>query len=284
MLLFAPRWLVLLPLVVLVPWALAHHRRSLWILITAACIDFLVIMDLCIPWNRFAAANGLAPSIRILTCNIHHDALDAARFAQLIAELHPDIVALQEWTPAFRAEIFPGAGWYFTTRGELSIASRFPIHHTREDAGDVHCAIKTPLGPVEFYCVHLASPHLALRDAAHFRDDGWLRLEQNILDRKNEVADLVQSARGVSVPVLLAGDFNLPSDSAIYIEYLSPYPDAFAYAGVGFGWSYHSRWTVARIDHILTDTRLECRRCWLGPDVGSPHRPLIADFRQADTK
>ena len=33
-----------------------------------------------------------------------------------------------------------------------------------------------------------------------------------------------------------------------------------------------------RIDHVLTGDGWRCRRCWVGPDVGSDHLPLLADL------
>ena len=41
---------------------------------------------------------------------------------------------------------------------------------------------------------------------------------------------------GLASPIL-AGDFNLPVDSAIYREYWSGYRDAFSDAGWGFGYT-----------------------------------------------
>ena len=35
---------------------------------------------------------------------------------------------------------------------------------------------------------------------------------------------------------------------------------------------------AVRIDHILAGPGWRCGRCWVGPDVGSPHRPLLADL------
>jgi endonuclease/exonuclease/phosphatase (EEP) superfamily protein YafD len=35
---------------------------------------------------------------------------------------------------------------------------------------------------------------------------------------------------------------------------------------------------MVRIDHILAGPGWQAERCWVGPDVGSPHRPVIADL------
>ena len=64
------------------------------------------------------------------------------------------------------------------------------------------------------------------------------------------------------------------------------YTNAFSKAGFGFG---ETRWTTmrgitfgVRIDHILTNEHWRPQRCWVGPDVGSDHLPVIADLRLRD--
>ena len=85
-----------------------------------------------------------------------------------------------------------------------------------------------------------------------------------------------------SEALIIAGDFNMPTDSAIYRQYWSRYSNAFSTCGFGFG---HTKQSVIRglhyglrIDHVLTDPFWRCRRCWVGPDLGSDHLPVIADF------
>ena len=78
-------------------------------------------------------------------------------------------------------------------------------------------------------------------------------------------------------PLLLAGDFNLPVESAIYGQYWAQFSNAFSAAGLGLGHTKFTRWHGVRIDHILAGPSWRFRRCWVGPDVKSDHRPLIAD-------
>jgi endonuclease/exonuclease/phosphatase (EEP) superfamily protein YafD len=79
-------------------------------------------------------------------------------------------------------------------------------------------------------------------------------------------------------PVLVAGDFNLPVDSVVYRRSWSWLTNAFSQAGTGFGSTKFTRWHGVRIDHVLGGPGWHCRRCWVGPDVGSDHRPVIADM------
>jgi endonuclease/exonuclease/phosphatase (EEP) superfamily protein YafD len=50
---------------------------------------------------------------------------------------------------------------------------------------------------------------------------------------------------------LVAGDFNMPAESAIFRECWANRTDAFRAAGWGFGHTKFSRWWGTRIDHIL---------------------------------
>jgi endonuclease/exonuclease/phosphatase (EEP) superfamily protein YafD len=43
-----------------------------------------------------------------------------------------------------------------------------------------------------------------------------------------------------------------------------------------------TRKTGVRIDHILAGHGWRCRRCWVGPNIGSAHRPVIADLYLSD--
>ena len=81
----------------------------------------------------------------------------------------------------------------------------------------------------------------------------------------------------VEGPTVIVGDFNLTDDSAIYRRYWSRYRDAFATAGLGWGYTKFTRRIGVRIDHVLAGPGWQFRNCWVGPDVGSDHRPVLAD-------
>ena len=92
-------------------------------------------------------------------------------------------------------------------------------------------------------------------------------------------AAVAQAARDCGGSTLLTGDFNTPVGSGIFRKSWSPaFADAFTTAGWGFGYTYYVRRTCTRIDHVLFGREWTCRNCWVGPAVGSPHRPLIADL------
>jgi hypothetical protein len=86
----------------------------------------------------------------------------------------------------------------------------------------------------------------------------------------------------LTLPVIVAGDFNTPPDSSLYRQVWNGYANAFSNVGLGFGWtqrvSIRGLSFSTRIDHILSGRGLVPRLCQVGPDVGSDHLPLLADI------
>jgi endonuclease/exonuclease/phosphatase (EEP) superfamily protein YafD len=277
---FAPRWIAAVPLMLLIPLASAFCRRSLWVLAVGTILAIFPVMGFCLPLRRLIQGDKPAPSIRVLTCNVHGGELDPSRLTDLILSVHPDIIFLQEWFPRDQLPLLGIRGWNSIVSGELCAATRFPIHRDGNFPSyfAAHYAIETSAGTIDAFNVHLSSPHYALRNVALGLPRGEGDIQRNSRDRENEARQLNGIIHSIQGPLLIAGDFNLPPDSAIFRDNFSTLTDSFAAAGFGFGWTYHSHWTATRIDHILSNSQWVCRRCWVGPDVGSLHRPLIADL------
>ena len=96
--------------------------------------------------------------------------------------------------------------------------------------------------------------------------------------RESGAEDLEDFADLFEAPMIYAGDFNLPVDSNIFRHTLYDFTDAFSATGFGFGMTYHAKWTITRIDHIVGNEGWRFGKCYVGPFVGSPHRPVIADM------
>jgi endonuclease/exonuclease/phosphatase (EEP) superfamily protein YafD len=100
--------------------------------------------------------------------------------------------------------------------------------------------------------------------------------------RRGQSEQIAQSLNDNAKCVIVAGDFNTPTDSVVFRRFWAPYRNAFSTSGFGFGNTM--RPTVrgcrfgVRIDHILAGTDWWPRTCWVGPDVGAEHLPLIADL------
>ena len=132
------------------------------------------------------------------------------------------------------------------------VASRYPIRHDGADhrwqrpghwprTDMLHCTIQSPGRDIDFCSVHLQSPHDGLSAVLDrqtvLRPSDSATLAAKIEQRWQESEDAQRWVSGFSASPILAGDFNLPVDSAIYRRYWSEYRDAFSEAGLGFGYT-----------------------------------------------
>ena len=221
-----------------------------------------------------------------MTCNMHYYKGDAGRLDELLDEVRPDIVALQEWPGWEESRVLGGGEWHVHESPVLFLASRFPIRQVTElgtesmdNVGAVlRCEVEMPTGIVTFFSVHLASPREGLYNVVHDREEGADDIEAGSALRWVQSEQLARTLEEVTGPLLLAGDLNTPPESAIFRRYWDRYTDAFDSAGWGWGYTFLGGRTAVRIDHILAGRGWRCERCRVGPDVGSPHRPVIADL------
>ena len=136
--------------------------------------------------------------------------------------------------------------------------------------------MRMPRGSIYLINLHLSSPHAALNEILADRGQ---TLAENTHRRWRQSEAVRALADQVQGPLVLAGDFNTTADSPIFREHWSDFANAFARRGFGFGYTYVINHTQLRIDHLLTDPSWRVIRCWVGPEVGSPHRPLIVDMQ-----
>jgi vancomycin resistance protein VanJ len=295
--LFGARWVYGLPLLVLVPAAAFRRRRLLAPLTISAIVVVWPIAGLCLSWGRFSAPAG--PVVRVLTCNVKGQSADNEVLDALIDAAKPDIVALQGCWGEVRVR-WP-AGWHVERDEEFVIASRYPLVHdgtnhpwNRPEPSShldvLHYTVQTPARDIDFCSVHLLSPHegiMAVIDRQTvLRPSESPVLAAEIQRRSRESEDAAGWAGRLSASPILAGDFNMPPDSCIYRRDWAGYRNAFSGAGLGFG---YTEWRTVRgfswgirIDHILTGPDWRCRRCWVGPDIGSDHLPLLAELVPAE--
>jgi vancomycin resistance protein VanJ len=291
LILFGPRWLCLIPLAPLVPLACIFRRLSLYPLAAAAFVAVVPLAGFCIGW---AALLPGSPTIRVLTCNVKGHSDRNERLDDLIRQSNPDIVALQGCWNESRVE-WP-AGWHVIHRGELIVASRFPLQEVRmpplgtdiSARGNPLCCIVTlPEGELRIATAHLQSPHYGIARVLDRKtgirpsrsdliisetDTRWTESEQMSLELAFEYR-----------PDIVVGDLNQTVESPIYRTYWSEWWNAFSVAGWGWGgteWPQHTagiRFGV-RIDHILSNRHWRPKRAWVGSDIGSDHLPLLADL------
>jgi len=281
-----PRWPFLVPLFALAPLVVWKKSwRLCAVVVTTAIMALNLLMGFRIATPMSAHERG---DLRILSFNVHRQQVDANQLADYIATVQPDVIALQDWSSANQGSLFASGTWNVHREGELLVASRYPIgkvtpldfsdnlDRSLGERGAAACfELLTPSGPVNLINVHFSSPHNGLNSV--LEDQGNL-LARNV-ERRWEQSEIVRGlVEGLSDPVILAGDFNTTLESPIFREHWSDFTDAFDDRGLGFGYTYLNTHTQMCIDHVLVGPTWQTSRCWIGPEVGSPHRPLVADL------
>ncbi len=316
---YGPRFVLLLPLLLLVPLALTASVRTLLPLAFGLIITLGPIMGGRISWRSAATdmpTRAPARTMRVVSYNVEGGLVLARRLPEMIDRLHPDIVAFQECGDALWQSLQALSGWTQRRYMNVCTASKWPM--PVEDSmprsafarvselgvgGTAFVAryiIATPYGQLGFVNLHLETARKGLEgligsdgfvadhddamspaqhDARRLNEDR-LRTNTDIRERESERASLWALHGDPRLPVVVAGDFNLPVESTIFRKYWSSFTDAFEQAGTGFGWSRNEgKLLHIRIDHVLgNDFAPTPVGTWLGPDYGSDHLPVIADL------
>jgi vancomycin resistance protein VanJ len=286
-LLFSPRWVFALPLVLLVPAAmLVRSLRSFAVLLVTAIFIGGPVMSFNIPWQTLTTSRPAGASFRVMTLNMHYTKGNAVALDDMIDRVQPDVVAIQEWPGEKESQLKYSREWHVKSNSGLFFASRHPIrkvvelggHSTGEFASASRYDVETPGGLIYVFSIHTASSREGISGTLRESRKGPDALRANSLHRRAQQENIAAEAARCSGPVLVVGDFNTPPESPIFDEIWNGYTDAFRAAGWGWGYTFAGAKTMVRIDHILANRAWGVTACRVGPAIGSPHRPVIADL------
>lgn len=291
LLLFGPRWLLALPHALLAPAAAFLRPRLLWPLAGSASFLCFAVLGMCVPWSALLDSEPGQSTLKVVTYNVDLGRNDLPGLDRLIDEIRPDVVALQECSEELAPKFLADPAWRVLRKRNLWLASRHPIEEEESviDGGPLgywgtiamRCRLESPLGTVHVVNVHLETPREGLDAILRGGLAGTGEMQADI-ERRAKISALASGLAGEAPRTLVLGDFNMPVDSSIYCRDWSRFANAFSRAGWGFGGSKMTRWFSVRIDHALGSDDWQAVRAWLGPRLGSDHRPLIAEWRRAE--
>lgn len=294
-LMFAPAWLFAVPLLLLIPLTIALHRPrryDLWIVLVVAVLVQLFGLSGLQPRVAFGDDEGPPPAhsprfLRIVTLNIDYRASDVSALQKLIHEVQPHVFAAQAWSDKYAA-VFPRSEWKVRREDETFIASRFTITHFGEidnplfqhdsHGTAVRYRIAAPMGEIELLNVHFATQRPGLTAVIQRAWGGADAMQQRSELRQAQSLVTAEAARATTLPLVVLGDFNMRATGPTWRRDWNELTDAFGTAGTGFGFTHFTRRTQLRIDHILVSEGWRVDRCCVGPNVGSAHRPVVADL------
>ncbi len=291
LLLFAPRWIWALPLLVLVPAALWRRPRLLWVLAPITGVLLVGVSGLVLPTPAKLRAAEVQPELRVLTYNIGGGEVEPGRIAPWLESLAPDVAVFQECTDAIEPvkAALTQAGWKVELQDGSCMVSRHPIRKVEvRDPKEiwkmggsgviVRYEVVTPRRVVTVINVHLETVRQGLNAVMQRGLGGASEMESNIDQRDIESVLASAFANQTSGPLIVAGDFNMPVESAIYRTHWHEFTNAFSCAGWGFGATKATRWHGIRIDHVLLGPGWSCAGAQIGADLGLDHRPMVVDL------
>lgn len=282
--LYGPRWVWLFPPLMLLPLAFRHLRRLLPLVLALLVVVF-PIMQLEI--NLKPVPGTADRQLTVVTFNVDQ-MHEFSGLNRLLADVRADLLAIQEWSGDNPPDVLPG--WTLRCVGSVCVASRHAIATPEAldrsmiggyDAMAIRAVVTTPHGPVSFTSVHLETVREGLEAIIDGRRDALSELRSNVIFRNLESRLIAGWIRKTDLPIVIGGDFNLPTDSAIFREHWTQFSDGFENAGMGFGYTKFTSWWGARIDHVLYDHAWRALRAEVGPMMESDHRPLITTLERA---
>lgn len=263
--------LVVLSIVLLV----ARRRTTAIVFLAFACVNLAIVLPMFFGGSRTLPTG--TPTLRAMLLNVNSRQGDVARVEQVVRELRPDILVLEEvnsrWMPALArlSEAYPhtiveprednfGIGLFSKlplVEGEVAYigGADVPTILATVDVGDTNLQVVAthPLPPIG-------------SEYSHWRNEQLARLPRYI---------------DASQPTLLLGDLNATPWNHYFRRLLKQTGllDSSRGHGVQGSWpSFLPSPLRIPIDHVLHSPAVVVVNRAIGPDVKSDHLPVIVDF------
>ncbi len=227
-----------------------------------------------LPWYFGGDQQNDSGGIKLLHANVLSSNDDYDRLLELVANEQPDLIFVQELSPAWLEAIRP-------------LQTTYPYTYTepRQDNFGIGLFSRLPLDTV----THVASPPLDFptivatltvngEQLTLINTHPMIPLGRANVEARNEHLDSVAAlAKQAKRPVMLIGDFNTT-------VWTRPYRALEAETGLrnsrqGFGilptWSTFMPFAMIAIDHALVSDGIGVVETRTGPRIGSDHLPLI---------
>ncbi len=277
LLLYGPRWVVLLPLAVLVPLVLFSARRAILPLVLGGWVALVPIMGLrwTIQADQPLTLHPVPPTlsddnvVRVMTLNAQGGEAVSLHLDDALARYAPSALAFQECGEAFFDRLSLRRGWNVARVYGMCVMSQWPI--TAQDtmpraafarvaelglggaAHVVRFTIAHPHRPFELVTLHLETARKGLSlllgaegvlndqtgmpQLPRSTDLNRVAANAEIRMRESERAAYWSARRAADMPVIVMGDFNMPVESSIYRRYWRTLTNAFEAKGTGFGFT-----------------------------------------------
>jgi endonuclease/exonuclease/phosphatase (EEP) superfamily protein YafD len=289
LLLFGPRWLLVLPWLLLLPLAWFASRAIRVTALVGVIIGVFGVGQFTVPWRRLAASNAAGPRLRVLTWNTDRARPTVPRMRTMLAEWDADLILLQDCSSttatALGADIFRDRARWLFSDGEFCIRSRIPIDGVEAAPPEptqgrgVRVHLTWNGAPLTVVVLHLESPRDALSAARRGRAE---RLATSLARRSEGSRRFADWALASPPPpngaLIVAGDFNLPYGGLPLRRDWGTLTNAFAESGWGWGYTMFAGRHRVRIDHILVGSAFTPLRTRVLRGYPSEHQPVVTEL------
>ncbi len=287
-----------LPLIILIPATWIYERKSvrwlLWGLQLLALAFFLLWFGVRL-WPAGADNNNAqAPPLSLITFNVFPQNERSQEVIHWLQSQSADLIMLQETPldmPQLVAQLeggYPYRAIQERPNGHI-LLSRFPILE-EDDIAFSHypwpiqqrVVLDVDGQPIAIYNIHLAMP---LSDAgrAQWRGLGELLLNYDESIRNDQIRQLIALAKEETIPVIIAGDFNMSEWSLMYDILRDNFKDAYRWTASGLGATWPAGASeelpsilppILRLDYVWLSDALTPLSAFVGPYLGGDHLPL----------
>ncbi|MDP5190508.1 endonuclease/exonuclease/phosphatase family protein [Rheinheimera baltica] len=279
--LYSPSWLYL---VLILPWLFGWASLTRWQSLMLAPIFFVSVKMLDV--SLYVSRDTQDANFVLLSANLGN-ITDTKQLASLLIQHNVSVALFQEAKPAMLVAI-DDLGWQSHCEAGLCIASRLPF--TLEQT--ISRALFQGYGNfVAFYRVRLAERDLMLANV-HFETprpalESLITLNPNSKtmlqkqsDRALQATIVSEWAKASTTPLIIGGDFNMPTLSPIYQQYLSDFGNALSEKpSQMFSYTKYTRWHGIRIDHQLYRGHAMPLSAQVLALPGADHRPVLVKWR-----
>ena len=238
------------------------------------------------------------PSIKVLSHNLNWYKTQSPTLLKLINQQKPDIIFLQEIVKKHTERAFT---WlkadypYQIGTPRVGILSKYPIvsseilHLAGHRETQQRAIIKFNQQEVVIYNMQATGPWLRISKKLRFLKIPVYKYGK----RSPEIQDLVQRVEKETLPVIVAGDFNMTDETQDYYNVQKVMQDSFRKSGFGFGFTWPHGWElkllvkssnwrlnypVCRIDYIWYSKHWGAKSSSVLEATESDHLPVAAEL------
>ena len=289
---FSP--LILLPILFLpLVGFLIIKNRWFSIVSSIACILLLSWLHIKYFSPQSTIITNSQRSLKILSHNVGWNITQSPTLVKLIDQKQPDIIFLQETVkkhiPVFTSlkADYP----YQINLPPVGIFSKYPIlsseilHLANHPETQQRAVINFNKQEIVIYNMQATGPWVKIYNIFPFIKIPVYKYKQ----RFPEIQDLVERIQQETLPVIVAGDFNMTEESQDYYSVQKVLQDAFLKSGFGFGFTWpHGllvkrfnlklNYPVCRIDYIWYSKHWGAKYSSVLESTESDHLPVAAEL------